>query len=933
MAINIDKIKSLRLLKTPFFTPFNKKDKRHNSLIFFISPNLESTINTIKSPFMENLNMFTSFYYDWQISYKIKDHNIVNESAEVLESSSWLPPVLPDRPMISNEYFYDGSMLFFFNEASTQNVINSRLKKILYDERLRTKSETKPIYEKIKEEIPEIRFTYSDITKYNNLNLFVDNSLYFSRFMQMNTYKRDLGVELLYNLIYRSINSKLYSSYTKKTVIIPVMDWLRDIPSANIFDFNHLTPISMITRMLKTPKDKMTKLFDIDFVFLGSNGWFKVQLNELDRTTLNKFKYNIMAMYNNDPILDTQSEDKEDLKVKVIGKIEDISKVAINNLDIKKTQAYGVTGTEVDAKTTDKISKAIDDTVEKATDVDSAMKSIDNDDELKEMILRARDEEDGNYKISATRKARMDSLNDKFLKEKIKNSTVKELLAVNDTPLESTDLSKHVESIDDNWSDLRKPNFEKDYNIDADIVKVFNSLSQDKDIPMSVIDISYEDRSTSEDYILTYTVHLEDSLGKRHTIKFDMPKVIDNRFLRLRGNDKVIPGQMMNLPIIKTDDDTVQVVTNYNKIFITRYGQAGKLNANVDTLTKSYMKFRENASNANKVDPKDFSGTDQMNYQCVSKVEIGNNSKICTKYELPMEYVDMARLFNRITYKNGDVIYFNQDEVRHILEKKNIKIDESKVCIGIDYKGQPIYLNGINLSEYLMLRTANIKDLIKKYDKAGRRLTYSQASILSGKMPLIVVMAYTAGLTRAMDTAGIRYTISEKRPTNTKTYVKFEDGFISFDQTDPKFDEWSLLINGLMILPTEDRSVTEIDSKAFWIDMLEEFGTRNRSDGLDAFANLLMDPITVEVCKAYNLPYKYIEVLAYASSLLTDNKYNRHTDITGNRFRTNERLVHFLYKSLSTSYGNYLRETKNNRKDAKMTMTVSYTHLTLPTKA
>jgi len=72
----------------------------------------------------------------------------------------------------------------------------------------------------------------------------------------------------------------------------------------------------------------------------------------------------------------------------------------------------------------------------------------------------------------------------------------------------------------------------------------------------------------------------------------DVPKLIDNRFMRLRGNDKIIPGQLINLPIIKTDEDTVQVVSNYNKIFITIYGQVGKINQSTNALIRALNSSR-----------------------------------------------------------------------------------------------------------------------------------------------------------------------------------------------------------------------------------------------------------------------------------------------------------------------------------------------------
>ena len=505
----------------------------------------------------------------------------------------------------------------------------------------------------------------------------------------------------------------------------------------------------------------------------------------------------------------------------------------------------------------------------------------------------------------------MDDLNDKFLKEKIANSTIAELVATEDTPLQSTDLSKNVETIDDEWANLKKPNFEADYNIDADIMKCLHSLSQNKDVPMSVIDVSMEDRSTSEDSIITYTVHLEDSLGKRHTLRFDMPKIINKRFLRLRGNDKIIPGQLINLPIIKTDEDTVQVVSNYNKIFITRYGQVGKINQSTNALIRALTKLKENNYKLEIKDDNDI--------PTPSKIDLGNNAKISAKYELPAEYVELSKIFNKITTSDGRVYYFNRDELIHKLEEKKVKVesDQGFMVVGITKDNQSITVPEEGVSSSL-INHLGIHKYAYTFMKPGARMTYSQASILNSKIPLIVVMAYTAGLTGALNAAGIEYNLSEKRPTNTKNYFRFNDGFLSFN--DSYAPDAALLVNCLAVINTQEYSLTDIDTKAMWLDVLDDFGGRNRADGLDSFANLMMDPITVEVCKTYKLPTDYIEVLAYASSLLTTNKFNRHTDITGNRFRTNERLVHFLYKALATSYGMYLREIKNNRKDAKMTM-------------
>ena len=935
MPINIDKVKPFRLLKTPFFTPFNKKDKRHGSAIFLMTKSLEQSKQLIDHPLISNLNMFNSYFLEWNAMYLLKPSRIINKDLDV--DDVYNSKVYGNNPIMTESHFEDSENLFFFSEATPENVLDTRLRKILYKERLRNSKDVKLRLNRIKNECKYIKYTYPTIDKYKNKNIYVDNHIYNKIFTMSETYNRDKAIDLLYALFDRFINNPNYKGYTKKTVLIPVNEWAGDIPTTSLFEFSKsINPFSMIVRLFKKPKENLDKLAGMDFIFIGNNSWFKMKMEDLDMKNLNLFKTNILKIRNNDIVEDNVPEDKDDIKTRLISKIEDLTGIEVNNVsrvqDVDPTipikaeikdqpkliVAKGITGadqvidpTKIEKPTEDKINQSVENIVDYTKNAEEAEKEMDNSVDLKELILQAKNDQDDTFKISATRKARMDDLNDKFLKEKIANSTIAELVATEDTPLQSTDLSKNVETIDDEWANLKKPNFEADYNIDADIVKCLHSLSQNKDVPMSVIDISTEDRSTSEDSIITYTVHLEDSLGKRHTLRFDMPKIINKRFLRLRGNDKIIPGQLINLPIIKTDEDTVQVVSNYNKIFITRYGQVGKINQSTNALIRALTKLKENNYKLEIKDDNDI--------PTPSKIDLGNNAKISAKYELPAEYVELSKIFNKITTSDGRVYYFNRDELIHKLEEKKVKVESEQgfMVIGITKDNQSITVPEEGVSSSL-INHLGIHKYAYTFMKPGARMTYSQASILNSKIPLIVVMAYTAGLTGALNAAGIEYNLSEKRPTNTKNYFRFNDGFLSFN--DNYAPDAALLVNGLAVINTQEYSLTDIDTKAMWLDVLDDFGGRNRADGLDSFANLMMDPITVEVCKTYKLPTDYIEVLAYASSLLTTNKFNRHTDITGNRFRTNERLVHFLYKALATSYGMYLREIKNNRKDAKMTM-------------
>jgi hypothetical protein len=58
--------------------------------------------------------------------------------------------------------------------------------------------------------------------------------------------------------------------------------------------------------------------------------------------------------------------------------------------------------------------------------------------------------------------------------------------------------------------------------------------------------------------------------------------------------------------------------------------------------------------------------------------------------------------------------------------------------------------------------------------------------------------------------------------------------------------------------------------------------------------------------------------LIYSNNLLADNKYNRHTDISGNRYRTNEIVAAYFYIAMGKAYEVYANSIRRGR-----TMTMS----------
>ena len=805
---------------------------------------------------------------------------------------------------VHNGYIKDNENILIFNEDAINDGV---LRKILYKERLKTSKEVLLKYKEIKELCPHIQYTFLDIDRYKSKNLYVDLSYYNQAYFSNSLYKNKKGLNIYSDLMYRLINATNLSNYTNKLIVVPILDWSTDIRKRAWMYTDEITPISIIYNLLKTNYAEFKKNYkDINFVFLGKDNYFKLDVNQYDPKNLQIFKRLIDDIKNNKSIdYEVMPEDSpKAITAKIVDKIETKNNVVIHNLTgSKSTTNEKEIKDKIDSSTTtddkDKLVDKINDTAKDSKDIEDTIEKLDPD--IVNIINNISTDE---KKISSKRQNRIDTLNKQLMTKSIKGRTVKEILDVEyDKELPETSLD--IDTINkDDWNHLTFNSFDKEYDVNDDIIGMLYSL-QNMSYPIYIRDINIDNISTSEDYVNRYTVQMEDLNGKRFTIKFDIPIVEDN-YMMLRGNRKTMSNQLFLKPIIETDEDVVQIVSNYNKIFIKRYGKiSGKSIVFADKLMKTL-------------------NSDLPNLEVV----YCDNTKICSNYALPIDYIDLASVFSRIEVRGKDkyTIYFNQDEIR---EKYKDKIDDSKgiPCI-YDYNNKQIlyYNNDKNtMSEFIYYVALDGKpEIMEKYNsvKPSSKYTYSKASILNTDIPVIIICAYSEGLEPVLNKANINYVITEKKSkdySSDPSYdsIKFSDGILYYRVTYSS----SLLMNGLKESPTDLYSISEINKKGMYIDFLDNYGGRLKADGLDNFYDLMIDsPITTDVLKHYNCPTDYVELLIYANNLLADNNFNRHVDMDGKRLRRNEIIAGYFYKALSDSYKAYSLELKHGRKEAALIM-------------
>jgi hypothetical protein len=448
------------------------------------------------------------------------------------------------------------------------------------------------------------------------------------------------------------------------------------------------------------------------------------------------------------------------------------------------------------------------------------------------------------------------------------------------------DVSTSVRTSNTNMTKIKFDNFEKTYNeklMPKDITDAILSLNN-KSLPMYVRDIKIQDTSDELNYKDTYTIYLEDSNRKRHTVKVDIPKFVEDKFLYIGGNKKLIKKQNLLFPVVKTSENIVQITTNYNKMFIERVGT--KSIASIERLKKVLSK------------------SDKLE----SHFTFGNALSVNKPYITTIEYDELSKIITK--YKNGKMqLFFDQHEAHTYAEKNNITIPKNHLFIGTDNLGTNILIN-INTQ-----RTASGKSIvdliIDSFDeesrtlynstKAPKSLMYAKAKVMSQYIAVGALLGFWEGLSSLLKKGKVDYRLEDKLPhlNPDESFIRFADCYLVYRANVGV----NLLLNGYGFIDTASYKISEMDTKEPYMPyLIKVYGKASIANALLNVYEFMMDPITVEVCEDINLPTDLVEIIIYAVSLLSDSQFVPEINQGLSRIRSNEIIPAILYERLAKKY-------------------------------
>lgn len=492
------------------------------------------------------------------------------------------------------------------------------------------------------------------------------------------------------------------------------------------------------------------------------------------------------------------------------------------------------------------------------------------------------------------------SKRDEQLKEEqkritIKGTTVEELEKINPATIviPTANVSNQTFNSNKDADEIKFSNFDKAYVdnlLPKDIMDCFLSLNN-KSIPMHIRDVTVTDTSNELNYKESWRVSLEDINRKRHTLEIDIPKIIDGKFMYIGGNKKTILKQKYFYPVVKTNENEVQIVTNYNKYFIYRS------DANFSSV-KSLLTFLQK-------------NQDAMAYFKFGDVSSNNSDSITT-----IEYDQLSK--NITSYQTDScLILFDQSEALKYASDHKVKIPANHLFIGIS-DNKPILINtdtqqtkdGDTIVSIIIKHfPEEIKTAFNKRQfTAVNNASTAKIRTMEQLIPVSVLLCYYEGFSSFLEKSKLEYRIVDvvrgKKPeiSPNEAVLTFKDVYFIYKATPYAI----LLLSGLVVLHLESYELSIMDTTEPYIPyLLKVYGNMNVLNSLLNAYEWTIDPITEEVLTDCNYPTTYSSLLLYAVKLLLDNQYQPEMEQRLSRIRCMEVIPAMLYWCLARHYTNF----------------------------
>jgi len=303
--------------------------------------------------------------------------------------------------------------------------------------------------------------------------------------------------------------------------------------------------------------------------------------------------------------------------------------------------------------------------------------------------------------------------------------------------------------------------------------------------------------------------------------------------------------------------------------------------------------------------------------------------KLLEKKEIPLFLESLEIRDKKVSF--GEIEKTDRSEIIAILKDENGKKHRVKMDIPkIDLETGTFFLNGRKnclINQIVLCPISFPKPHDSKfhssyssfhvYSKKLKNYSFLEIYIGSFRIPLSIFLFYGFGFEETLRKFNIDYQFLDKKPKDETYFIKMGDKYILFLNVDNDVKK-ELIISFIKSGIEKLNIKKEFGTREYFNDVIIKMSGRVDSTYIIS-TNIenIVDPIAKQVLINQELPYELFDIIKYMSEKTIIGFYQERNDISNQRIRNSEIIVHLVQKQLLAKYTEYKEQYLSGNEDAK----------------
>ncbi len=228
-----------------------------------------------------------------------------------------------------------------------------------------------------------------------------------------------------------------------------------------------------------------------------------------------------------------------------------------------------------------------------------------------------------------------------------------------------------------------------------------------------------------------------------------------------------------------------------------------------------------------------------------------------------------------------------------------------------------IVLNPISFPKQHRSRFESSYSVFHIESKKMRRVSYLESHMGSFHIPLLILLSFIFGLEKTLKQYKIKYKIVDTKPAKDAIFSKIPASFIVFEGLDTDLKK-ELVESFLRAKVINYETTKDFGTKEYFTELIIKMtGRINAPYHIGLNAENIVDPIAKQILINKQLPNDLSHIIQYMAQKAVDGFVQERNDISNQRIRNSEILVHLAQKLILAQYTEYKEQVMAGNTDAK----------------